>query len=121
MLNTIGAVVTEFFMLGLMTLAVFIGSNAALGTLWQAPDLSTGLRHLSLGLAILILVIAALIALLLTSPAMLRTAMLFGMVFTVLSWMVMSTAGEQGPVILLFALAVVGVPMLLIAILRRLL
>ncbi|MEZ5935028.1 MAG: hypothetical protein R3F54_24470 [Alphaproteobacteria bacterium] len=119
MLNTIGAVITEFFMLGLMTLAVFILSNAAFGTLWQAPDLSTGLRHVSLGATVLIMTIAAFVLLLLTSPQTIRTLLLFSVVFAAVALMVMVTAGEQGPVIVLFARAAAGAPALLIAILGR--
>lgn len=121
MLNTIGAAFTEFFMLGLTALAVFVVSNAAFGTLGQAPDLPTGLRHLSLGVVTVLLAVAAIITLILTSVALARSLLLFTVVFAVVVWMVMSTAGEEGPAIVLFALVSAAAPALLIAILRRLL
>lgn len=121
MLNTIGAALTEFFMLGLMALAVFVASNAAFGTVWQAPDLTTGFRHLSIGTIALLVTIAATISLILSGGAFARAALVFGGVFSVVAWMVLSTTGDQGPAIVLFALLAVGAPTLLIAILRRLL
>lgn len=121
MLNTIGAVLTEFFMLGLSALAVFIAANAALGTLWQASDLTTGIRHLSLGALALFLTVAAIISLILTGGAFARAALVFGSVFSIVAWMVLSTTGDEGPAIVLFALLAVGAPTLLIALLRRLL
>lgn len=121
MLNTIGAALTEFFMLGLTTLAVFILSNAAFGTLGQAPDLTTGIRHISLGAIILIVAVALMIGLLLAGGALARVGLTFGCVFTVVAWMVLSTAGNQGLGIVLFGLFAVGAPTLLIAVLRRLL
>lgn len=120
-LNTIGATLTEFFMLGLLALAVFIATNAAFGTLDQAPDLTTGVRHLSLGAIGVIVAIIAMIGLLLVGGAIARYAFLFIGAFIMLAWMVMSSSGDQGPGIILFAMVAVGAPLLFIQVLRMLL
>ena len=118
-MNTIGAAVTEFFLLGLLTLAVFIGASAAFGTLDQAPDLSTGLRHLSLGVIGTIIAIGLTVAILLRGRVLARYVLLFGATFLTLFWLVMSSAGDEAPAILLFAVLAVGAPALFIAVVRR--
>lgn len=119
--NTIGAALTEFFLLGLMALAVFIGTNAAFGTLDQAPDLTTGIRHVSLGAVGVIVALVVITSLLLIGGAFARYFLLFTCAFAILAWMVMSSAGEQGLAIVLFAMLAVGAPVLFIQILRLLL
>ena len=119
-LNAIGAAITEFFMLGLMTLAVFVGSNAAFSTLGQAPDLATGIQHLSLSIIGVIVALASLIGLFLFGGAIARYALMFAGTFAILAWMVMISAGDQAFAILLFAALAVGVPALIVALLRLL-
>lgn len=118
--NTIGAAITEFFLLGLLTLAVFIASNIAFGTLGQAPDLTTGIRHLSLMTVAVIAALTVTTGLILVGGAFARYAALFLSALGVVIWMVMSTAGDQWPAILLFAFFAVGVPAILVLLLRRL-
>ncbi len=120
MVNTIGAAITEFFMLGLMTLAVFMGTGAAFGTLDQAPDLTTAIRQLSLGAIGLIVTMAAIITVLVIGGAIARYGLLVIGAALILAWMVMSSAGDQAPAILLFAALAVGVPTLFVALLRML-
>ncbi|MGI9416270.1 MAG: hypothetical protein ACR2RA_00375 [Geminicoccaceae bacterium] len=117
-LNTIGAALTEFFLLGLLVLAVFIGTSAAFGTLDQAPDLTTGIRHLSLGAVGAIIALGVTIAILVNAGTLARYVLLFGGALVILYWMVMSSAGDQAPAILLFAALAVGAPTLLVAVLR---
>lgn len=119
-LNTIGVVITEFFMLGLMTLAVFVGTNAALGTLGQAPDLTTGVRHLSLGVIALIVSLIMIITALVIGGAIARFVLLAIAASAIVAWMVLSSAGDQAPAILLFAALAVGVPTLFVTLLRML-
>lgn len=119
-MNTIGATVTEFFMLGLMVLAVFIASNAAFGTMGQAPDMSTGLRYVSLGAVAIIVALMVAIGLLLIGGAFARYSMMVIVALGILAWMVLTTAGEDGPAILLFACLAVAGPVLLIKLLRTL-
>ena len=118
--NTIGAAITEFFLLGLMTLAVFMGTNAAFGTLDQAPDLTTGIRHLSLGVITLIVTMIAIISSLVIGGAIARYGLLLMGAMVILAWMVMSSAGDQAPAILLFAAFAVGVPTLFVILVRLL-
>lgn len=118
-LNTIGAAITEFSLLGLLVLAVFIGTSVAFGTLGQAPNLTTGLRHLSLGAIGTIIVVGTTIAILLRGGVLARYVLMFGGALAVLFWMVMTSAGEEAPAILLFAALAVGAPTLLTALLRR--
>ncbi len=118
--NTIGAAITEFFMLGLMALAVFLGSNAALGTLDQAPDLTTGIRDLSLGAIALTISFVLIISALAIGGAIARHLLFVIGATAILAWMVMSSSGDQAPAILLFAALAVGVPTLFVALLRML-
>lgn len=118
-LNTIGAVLTEFSLLGLLALAVFVGTSAAFGTLGNAPDLSTGIRQFSLGAIGTITAVGITIAVLLSGGVLARYVIIFGVALAVLFWMVMSSAGDQAPAILLFAVLAVGAPTLLVAALRR--
>lgn len=108
-------------MLGLTTLAVFILSGAAFGTLSEAPDLTSGIRQISFGAVMLIFAVFAALGLLLVGGAFARIGLAFGGFFTIVAWMVLSTAGDQGPAIVLFGLLAGGAPTLLIALLRRLL
>jgi hypothetical protein len=119
MVNTIGVFITEFFMLGLMTLAAFILSNATFGTLWQASDMATGVTRVSLGALVLMAAVSAIVALLLKGGIIARVGLLFGALVTVVVWMVVSTSGSQAPAILLFALFTVGAPMAFVALIRR--
>lgn len=116
-LNTIGAAITEFFLLGLMTLAVFIGANAAFGTLGEAPDLTTGIQHLSLGTMALIVTLGVIISVLVIGGAIARYVLVLIGASAIVAWMVMSSAGDQAPAILLFAAVAVGVPALFVALL----
>lgn len=116
--NTIGAALTEFFLLGLLALAVFIGINATFGTLIQAPDLNTGIRHVSLGALGVIALLSIITALLLIGGAFARYLLLFSALFAVVIWMVMSSAGDQWSAIMLFALLAAGAPTLFVALLR---
>ena len=116
--NTIGAAFTEFALLGLMAFGVFVLANATFGTLAQAPDLNTGIRYLSLGTLGLFIAVGIIIAALLKGGGVARGFLLFSVMLAVLMMMVMSSAGDQGPAILLFALTAVGVPAVVIAILR---
>jgi len=118
--NTIGAALTEFFLLGLLALAVFVAANAAFGTLGQAPDLNTGLRDLSLGILAVIVALAVITGLLLIGGAFARYFLLFSGFFAVVAWMVMSSTGNDWPAILLFALLAFGAPALFISLLRLL-
>jgi len=120
MVNTIGAVLTEFSLLGLLTLAVFIGANAVLGTLGQAPDLASGIRDLSVGMLGLLMALAAITTLLLFGGTFTRAALIFSGLFTIVIAMVISTIGDQWPAVILFALFAVGIPTLLVALLSRL-
>ena len=120
LVNAIGAAVTEFFLLGLLALAVFIGANAAFGTLGEAPDLNTGIRHLSLGALSVIALLLVITALLLIGGPFARAFLLFSSAFSVIAWMVMSSAGDQWPAILLFALLAVGTPSLFLQLIRLL-
>ena len=117
-MNTIGAAITEFFLLGLLTLAVFVVSLAAFGMFGQAPDLSTGVRHLSMGALFLIAALVAITGLLLIGGAFLRMLLMFSTFFTAVAMMVQSSAGDQAPAILLFALLAVGLPTLFVFVLR---
>ena len=119
--NTIGAALTEFFVLGLLALAVFIGTNAAFGTLDRAPDLTTGIRHLSLGMIGVVVALMIITGLLLIGGAFARYFMLFAGAFAILAWMIMSSSGDQWPAIVLFAMLAVGAPALLIQVVRLLL
>lgn len=116
--NTIGVAFTEFFLLGLMALVVFTGLNAIFGTIGQAPDLGSGLRHLSLGTVAVIVTVGLIIAAVLSGGSFARYLLLFGVVFTIVTQMVMSSTGDQGPAIALFALIAAGLPTLFIALLR---
>ncbi|MEM7045331.1 MAG: hypothetical protein AAF543_21180 [Pseudomonadota bacterium] len=117
-MNTIGAALTEFFLLGLLTLAVLVISFVAFGTFGQAPDLSTGVRQLSIGALLLIAALVGITTLLLIGGAFLRMLLMFSTFFTAVSLMVQSTSGDQAPAILLFALLAVGAPTLFVFLLR---
>jgi hypothetical protein len=119
MVNTIGVFITEFLMLGLMTLAAFILSNATLRTLGQSSDMATGVTYVSLGALVLMVSVAAITALLMKGGVIARAGLLFGALIAVVIWMVISTAGNQAPAILLFALFTVGAPTALVAVIRR--
>ncbi len=119
MVNTIGVFLTEFFMLGLMTLAAFILSNATFGTLWQSSNMAAGVTYVSLGALILMAAVAAMVGLLLKGGVVARAGLLFGTLIALVTWMVMSTAGSQGPAILLFALFTVVAPTAFVALIRR--
>lgn len=116
--NAIGAALTEFFLLGLLALAVFIGTHAAVGTMEQAPDLSTGLRHVSLGAIAVIAALVVVTGLLLIGGSIARYALLFSIAFAIVGWMVISSTGDQGPSIVLFAALAAGAPTVLILLLR---
>ena len=119
-LNTIGAAITEFFMLGLMTLAVFVGTNAAFSTLGEAPSLATGVQQLGLSAVGVIVALASTIGLMLLGGAIARNALLIASGLAIVAWMVMSSAGDQALPVLLFAGLAVGVPALFVAFLRLL-
>ena len=119
MVNTIGVFLTEFFMLGLLTLAVFILSNATIGTLWRSSDMASGITYVSLGALVLMAGVAAAIGLLVKGGVIARAGLLFAGLIAIVTWMVLSTAGGQAPAILLFALFTVGAPTLFIALIRR--
>ena len=119
MVNTIGVFLTEFFMLGLLTLAAFILSNATFGTLLRSSDMVTGVTYVSVGALILMAAVGATFALLLKGGVVARAGLIFGALIAVVTWMVMSTAGSEGPAILLFALFTVGAPTVFVALVRR--
>jgi len=119
-MNTIGAVLTEFFQLGLLTFAVFLGTNVALGTLDQAPDITTGLRHISVGALAFMVMLAVVIGILLIGGAAARYALLLFSLFAVITWMVESSIGNDWPSVVIFALLAFGAPTLLILLIRRL-
>ncbi len=118
--NTIGAVLTEFFLLGLLSFAVFLGSNAAFGTLDRAPDFLTGIRHISLGAFGVMVVLAMMTALLLIGGAAARYALAFLSVLAIITWMAMSSVGDQWPAVVMFAALACGAPTLLILVIRLL-
>ncbi|MEM9440051.1 MAG: hypothetical protein AAGA73_06365 [Pseudomonadota bacterium] len=119
MVNTIGVFITEFFMLGLMTLAVFILSNATISTVWRSSDIASGITYVSLGALVLMAAVAGIIGLLVKGGVIARAGLIFGALIALVTWMVLSTSGSQAPAILLFALFTVGVPTLFIALIKR--
>ncbi|MEM9626372.1 MAG: hypothetical protein AAGA21_09085 [Pseudomonadota bacterium] len=119
-MNTIGAVITEFFVLGLITLAVFISTNAAFSTLGEAPSLATGIQQLGWGTVGVIVALASTIGILLLGGAIARNVLLIASGLAIVAWMVMSSADDQALPVLLFAVVAVGVPALFIALLRLL-
>jgi hypothetical protein len=120
MVNAIGAAITEFSLLGVLVVAVFLGSNAALGTLGAAPDFSTAFRHISLGSIITILALILTTIVLAIGARFARFMLLMLIVFGLVLWMVMSSAGDQWPAIALFGFVSYAVPAIFILILRRL-
>ena len=119
-LNTIGAVLTEFFQLGLLTFAVFMGANVIFGTLDHAPDVNTGLRQISLGALALMALLAIMIGILLVGGAAARYSIVFLSLFAMIAWMVESSVGDEWPTIMIFAFFAIGSPTLLILLIRRL-
>lgn len=116
--NTVGVFLTEFTVLGMVTFAVFLGLNAALGTFNQAPDISAAIRQLSAG-AIVTIVLVALATLLLTVGARLARYLLVALIaLGLVSWMVITSVGDQWPSVLAFGLFTYAIPALLVLILR---
>ncbi len=118
--NTIGAAITELALLGLLVLAVFLGLNAALGTLGEAPDVSTAFQKISLGAMIAIGTLILTAFILAVSPRATRYALVMLIVFGLVLWMVMSSTGDQWPAIALFGLISFGLPAIFLLILRSL-
>lgn len=116
--NTVGAVVTEFALLGLLVFAVFVGSNAALGTLDRAPDLTTGVRHVSVGAIMAIIALAFSTALLLIGGHVARYALMLLTALVVVTWMVISSTGDQWSAVVLFAVLAYAGPAMLVLLLR---
>lgn len=119
--NTIGAAITEFSLLGLLVVAVFLGSNAALGTIGEAPDFSTAFRHISLGSIITICALAVTTFVLVIGAHVGRYILIMVIAFGLVLWMVMSSAGDQWPAIALFGFISYGAPAILVLLLRLLL
>jgi hypothetical protein len=118
--NTIGAIITEFALLGLLTLAVFLGSNAAFGTFDQAPNLSTAFRQISLGAIAVISALLLTTILLVFGARFVRYTLIMLLAFVVVLWMVISSTGDQWPAIALFGFVAYAVPALFVFLLRRL-
>ncbi len=118
--NTIGAAITEFALLGLLVVAVFLGSNAALGTLGEAPDLSTGFRQISLGSIITICALALTTLVLVIGAQFARCFLVMLIAFGLVLWMVMNSAGDQWPAIALFGFISYGVPAIFVLVVRAL-
>lgn len=117
--NTIGAAITEFSLLGLLAVAVFLGSNAALGTLGEAPDLSTAFRKISLGSIVTICALALATIILVIGAQFARHILAMLVVFGLVLWMVVSSAGDAWPAIALFGLVSYAAPAIFVLILRR--
>jgi sterol desaturase/sphingolipid hydroxylase (fatty acid hydroxylase superfamily) len=118
--NTIGATITEFFQLGLLTFGVFIGSYFIFGTLEQAPTFTTGMRHISLSALVIMMALAFVIGILLIGGAIARYALALTLLFAVIAWMVESSVGDEWPAVLIFALLSCGAPTALVLLIRRL-
>lgn len=118
--NTIGAAITEFALLGLLVVAVFLGSNAALGTFDQAPNFSTAIRQISLGSIVTITALALTTLALVIGAQIIRYLLLLGLVFGLVLVMVVSSAGDQWKAIALFGLISYGAPAIVVLVLRRL-
>jgi hypothetical protein len=116
--NTIGAAITEFALLGLLTFGIFVGSNAALGTLGQAPDLTTGVRHISIGAISLILAVIVVTGLLLIGGKIARHLLMLAVAFAIVTWMVMSSTGDQWPAVIIFGLLAYAAPAMFVMLLR---
>ena len=119
-LNTIGAVLTEFFQLGLLSFAVFVGANAAFSAFEHAPDIITGLRQISLGALALMALLTAIIVILAIGGATACYALAFLSLFVIIAWMARSSVGDEWPAVVIFALFTIGAPSLLISLIRRL-
>ena len=117
--NTIGVVITEFALLGLLVVVVFLAANAALGTLGNAPNLSTALRELSLGTIVALTALMLSTLVLSVSVTFARYFLFALMVLVVVVWLVITSAGDDWPAIVLFGLISYAVPALLVLILRR--
>lgn len=118
--NTIGAAITEFSLLGLLVAAVFLGTNAAFGTFDQAPDFSTAFRQISFGSIITIIALVLTTIVLVIGATLARYVFLFLVVFGLVLWMLASSAGDQWPAIALFGLISYGAPAIFLLIVRRL-
>lgn len=118
--NTIGAAITEFALLGLLVVAVFLGSNAALGTFGEAPDLSTAFRKISFGSIVIICALALTTFVLVIGAHFARYILIVLIAFGLVLWMVMSSAGDQWPAIALFGFISYGAPAIFVLVLRTL-
>lgn len=118
--NTIGAAITEFALLGLLVAAVFLGSNAALGTLGEAPDFSTAFRKISFGSIVTISALTLVTLILAFGARFVRYILIMLAAFGLVLWMVMSSAGDQWPAIALFGFISYGVPAIFVLIIRTL-
>ena len=116
--NTVGVFLTEFTVLGMVTFAVFVGSNAALGTLDHAPDITAGVRRLSVGVIVTIGLVA-LATLLLTIGLRLARYLLVALIaLGLVGWMVAISVGDQWPPVMAFGLFTYAIPALLVLVLR---
>ncbi len=117
--NTIGAALTEFALLGLLVAAVFLGSNAALGTFGEAPDMSTAVREISRGAAITIAALALATFVLAIGAQFARHMLIMLAASALILWMVKNSAGDEWPAIALFGLISYAAPAIFILIVRR--
>lgn len=118
--NTIGATITEFALLGLLVLGIFLGSNAAFGTFGEAPDISTALRKVSFGSIIAITTLVLTTFLLVFGARFLRYVLIMLVAFGLVLLMVINSTGDQWPAIALFGFISYAVPAIIVLIVRTL-
>ena len=118
--NTIGAAITEFALLGLIVVGVFLGSNAALGTFSEAPDFSTAFRKISFGSTVAIAALAVATLILAIGAKFTRYLLIMLIAFGIVIWMVMSSAGDQWLAISLFGFISFAAPAIFILLVRTL-
>jgi len=116
--NTVGVFLTEFTVLGMVTLAVFVGLNAALGAFYRAPDISAGVRQLSGGVIVTIVLVALAFPLLTVGARLARYLLVALVASGLVGWLVITSVGDQWPKVMAFGLFTYAIPALLVLILR---